>query len=144
MSYYEKILKIILRFTPLLFVVGFVPIFPESFYLCSMGVNCYEVTHNYENIGAFISFFSAVFFCLSGLLLVRLKSPAVFLSWKKFALLWIPISAIFVLSASSSGGGSIGIGGSIDREIVTWWFAGLFFIISIIIIIRESLKLQGK
>ncbi|MFA5831479.1 MAG: hypothetical protein WC878_06645 [Candidatus Paceibacterota bacterium] len=57
---------------------------------------------------------------------------------------WIPLSAFFVLISAPQSGGSIGIGGGPDREIVTWWFAGLFLIISIIIIIRESVKLQTK
>jgi len=86
--------------------------------------------------------FSVVLFFLS-LILLFLREE-IFKSWKTFAIWWIPLSALFILSAPSSGGGSIGIGGGIDREIVTWWFAGLFLIISLVLIIYKSIALRRK
>jgi preprotein translocase subunit SecG len=145
MKYYEKILKIILFATPFLFVAGFVPIFPESFPIFCGGMSdCYDKYSNYEELGALTSILSIFFFFISVILFARLKSEAIFKSWKIFTYWWLPLSALFILSAPSSGGGSIGIGGGIDREIVTWWFAGLFFIISLILIIYKSIKLKGK
>jgi len=86
--------------------------------------------------------FSVIFFFLS-LVLLFLREE-IFKTWKTFAIWWIPLSVLFIFSTPSSGGGSIGIGGSIDREIVTWWFAGLFLIISLVLIIYKSIKLKGK
>jgi len=86
--------------------------------------------------------FSFIVFLLSLILLFLHKE--IFQSWKIFTYWWLPISFLFILGAPSSGGGSIGIGGSIDREIVTWWFAGLFLVISLILIIYKSIKLRGK
>jgi hypothetical protein len=109
-------------------------------FVCYLGFEDFCFAHQDSTI--FVLLFSAPLFLLSLILLFLRKE--VYESWKKFALWWLPISFLFILGAPSSGGGSIGIGGSIDREIVTWWFAGLFFIISLVLIIYKSIKLRGK
>jgi lipopolysaccharide export LptBFGC system permease protein LptF len=75
---------------------------------------------------------------------VKVKSKEIFNSWKHFALWWLPLSAFFIFIASPTGGDGFGLDGMIDREIVTWWFAGLFLLISLILITYKSIKLRGK
>lgn len=80
---------------------------------------------------------SAIFIVSILLFFVR---EEVFNSWKTFAYWWIPLSVLLILAAPSQGGGLI----SIDRELVTWWMAGLFFLLSLLIIAVKSYKLRGE
>lgn len=67
-----------------------------------------------------------------------------FFAWKKFAKIYLPIAfAIILLFAfSSGGGGNWGLGGGMDTEGVTIFLSGLFFLISLILIVYKSWKLR--
>jgi hypothetical protein len=88
-----------------------------------------------------LTFFSVVLlFFLPPLYFLK---EAVYLAWRKFALWYLPIVAVLILSA---GGGSNGFnpGYGFDRESLTFFFSGLFAVISLILIIYKSTKLRGK
>jgi len=69
----------------------------------------------------------------------------VFNSWKKFAIWYIPISAILIFLSPT--GHSSGLGGpslAIDREAATMFLSGLYLIISLLIITIKSISLRNQ
>jgi hypothetical protein len=68
---------------------------------------------------------------------------AVYLSWRKFAVWYLPIVAILILLAGGGGNG-FNPGYGMDSESLTFFFSGLFAIISFILIVYKSIKLRGK
>jgi hypothetical protein len=79
------------------------------------------------------------------LFLLIFTKEAVYLAWRKFALWFLPISALLIFSAPEySGGGFIGMSYGFTREIMSMTLAVLFFVISLILIIYKSIKLRGK
>ena len=85
-----------------------------------------------------IFFFTAALSIIYFVLLF--SSVSSYHAWKKFAIIYIPIAAMLILLSSSTSGGI----DPIDREIVTWWTAGLFLVISLGIIIYKKLKPGDK
>lgn len=94
-----------------------------------------------DMIGVPVGFFSMILFTLSFILLFTRE--AVFYSWKKFAIVYLPIAAILLFLTAGESGGGIGFA-AIDGEIISWWLAGLFLSISLLIIGSKSWKLRGK
>jgi len=87
----------------------------------------------------FLSFVAFIF-----LIPLYFLKEAVYLSWRKFAVWYLPIVAILILLAGSSGGNGFNPGYGMDSESLTFFFSGLFAIISFILIIYKSIKLRGK
>ena len=78
-------------------------------------------------------------------ILVFLK-PETFRAWFNFTKFYLLISFAFILLSSWSPGGG-GFGGpssNFDGEAAAWFTSGLFFIISILLIIWKSWRLRGK
>ncbi len=88
--------------------------------------------------------FSAIVAVMSFILLFLKKQ--IFNSWVKFAILFIILSAIWITFVPSNcGGGWGGFGGcTFDKETVAMFTAGLFLMISILIIAIKSYKLRKK
>ena len=86
---------------------------------------------------AIISFFS---------LLLLFCKEQIFRSWLRFTKYYLPIALLLILTSSSGGGGMFagGLGTGFDREGMIWFTAGLFFVISVIMIAIKSWKLRGK
>ena len=100
--------------------------------------NCYG---RWGEAGQTLGVFSITIFLLS-LILLFLREE-VFRAWFKFARIYIPLTLVFIfLSALSPGGGSWGVGNNFDGEAATWFFSGLFLLISLILIVRKSWKLK--
>ncbi len=77
-------------------------------------------------------------------MIILLFTPKkVFMIWKKFAVPYIVIAAILLFFAGDGGGGFLG-GSLVDGEILAWFFAILFFIISITIIGIKSFMLRRE
>lgn len=68
----------------------------------------------------------------------------VFRAWFNFTKWWVPISIFLILITPDSSGGSFGIPNVFDKGFLAFILAALFFIISLVIIVRKSLKLRGK
>jgi hypothetical protein len=144
MNYYKKILKFFLFITPLLFCFGLTFVFSEDIGIFNTGVPGSTRNMYYEGVGIFISVFSLLFFLLAGILSIRLKKYPVYLSWRNFALLYIPLSLLIVLTSSDTPHGNGGFSYSSDREFGTFAFPFLFVVISLILIVYKSTKLRGK
>ena len=91
-----------------------------------------------DNLAQFIIPFS--FISLIAIVTLYFLPEPVFHAWKKFALWYIPIAAVFVLAGSTSSGSDLI---SMDAEFFTWFFAFIFFLTSLILIIRKSIKYRG-
>ncbi|MFA6566173.1 MAG: hypothetical protein WCT48_05480, partial [Candidatus Paceibacterota bacterium] len=69
----------------------------------------------------------------------------VYLSWRKFALWYIPITLLItVVSSTTSQGGSFSGMMPSDREFASYFFPIVFALISLILIIYKSVKLREK
>lgn len=75
-------------------------------------------------------------------LILLFTKEAVFNSWKKFGVWYIPLAALLIFITPSSSGGSFGFSMGIDREGVTMFTSAIFLIVSILIIIVKSWKLR--
>ncbi|MDX9925610.1 MAG: hypothetical protein RBS48_12675 [Ignavibacteriaceae bacterium] len=80
-------------------------------------------------------FSSALLFIFLMFLFVK---EDVFNIWKKFAKIFLPVAMLLVVITPTHYGGLVGI----DKEIATWWLAGLFLFISIGIIVWKSIHLR--
>ena len=79
--------------------------------------------------------------------LLYFRPQEVFNSWKKFAIWAIPLGAIFIAISPVSCEGGLGAFTGVcfwTKEIATWWLSGLFFLISLLIILVKSLKLRRQ
>jgi hypothetical protein len=109
--------------------------------ICDQGV-CSDVVG--EGMGMTLSLFGLAVFVL--FLILSLMKEAVFQSWWKFAKWYLGIAAVLIVITPGTGGGGlfIGMGGGYDREGMIWFTAGLFFIISIILIIKKAIQTRGR
>ena len=137
-----------------LVIVGTIPIL--SFLVSEYPANIGLCKYAYDSIGQLqgrtcivdLSFLQPLFFLslvtFIFLLPLYFLKEGVYLSWRKFALWYLPIVTFaLIISPASEGNGlmSVGVGG--DRESLTFFFSGLFAIISLILIIYKSIKLRG-
>lgn len=67
----------------------------------------------------------------------------IFRSWTRFAKWYLLVSAGVLLFGSFDGGGYISMGLD-DRESVTWFLAGFFLFISLVLIVWKWFTLRGK
>lgn len=80
------------------------------------------------------------------LLLLLLNKPAVYNAWKKFAIPYLIVYVFLALPLGNISGDGIysGASPSVGKETGIMFLVGLFFIISLLIIIIQSIKLAGK
>ncbi|HBR78872.1 MAG TPA: hypothetical protein DEA46_00390 [Candidatus Moranbacteria bacterium] len=69
-----------------------------------------------------------------------LAKEEIFNIWKKFVKIFLPVAMLIIIVTPTTYGGFVGI----DKELATWWLAGLFLIVSIGIIIWKSIQLRRK
>lgn len=91
-----------------------------------------------ETVETFLELYSIVI--LISLFLLFLLRIEVYKSWRKFALIYLPLAVLAIHAAPESGDMLF----DISKETVTIFFAGLFLLISLILIIVKSLTLRGK
>jgi len=100
-----------------------------------------------------ILFFGAPYQYLTGILLSILLSllplfflkEAIYHAWRRFALWYLPVAVVLISIAPASISG--GMGGPIiptDRETVSLILSAFFLIISLLLIIYQSIMLRGK
>lgn len=109
---------------------------PTTFGLCPLEYKyCFEPYD--DNIGQPVSVFALVLLIISLLLLFVREQK--FNSWLRFAKYYLPIAAAIIFL---SPGIDSTIGG-FDKEFMTWLLAGIFFVVSLGIIIFSSRKRQN-
>jgi len=131
--------------SPFVFFGAIAVVFPDHWGLCNLGdLDCSWKYRDYETSGVFTALFSFVLFFITCILFVRLKVNVAYLSWRKFAVWYLPIVTILILAAGGHGGGNgFNPGYGMDSESLTFFFSGLFFLISLILIIYQSIKLRN-
>lgn len=60
--------------------------------------------------------------------------------WLRFVLVWFPFSILLVFLAPDNYSGIVGF----DKELVSWWMCGIFFVVSLLIIIWKSFSSRTK
>ncbi len=93
-----------------------------------------------EGIGQPLILFSLSISLLS--IILYFLREEVFRSWARFAKWYLSASVVLLVLGSNQHGGYIS-GGLNDRESMTWFLAGLFFVISLFLIATKSWKLRG-
>lgn len=113
---------------------GYALTYPEKFKLCD-SAQAYSCINFYAfNFGE--PLFSGILFGLLPVSILLLIFPAAFRRWWVCARIYIPISILLIAFAPASGG-SGGLPGW-DKEVTTWFVAGLYVAISIGIIGYDS------
>ncbi len=92
-----------------------------------------------EGVGQPLFFFSLSVLPLSAILYFLREE--VFCSWSRFTKWYLSLAAIAIFLSLGSHGGW-GVGNIFSTELVTMWSAGLFFLISLFLIVIKSLKLR--
>ncbi len=94
----------------------------------------------------FLSIFLITVALLPLLLLLLFNGQPVYNTWKKFAIPYLIVYAFLALPLGKLSGGGIygGASPSVGKEVGIMFLAGLFFFISLLIIIIKSIKLAGK
>lgn len=95
---------------------------------------------NMEIFQPLFLFSVAIFIILIPLYFLK---EAVYKTWRVFAVIYLPIVAVLILS-SGSGGNGFNPGVGFDSESLTFFFSGLFAFISTILIIYKSMRLRGR
>ena len=89
-----------------------------------------------EAIVLSLGFFSLITSVLS--LVLYFRREEIFRSWLKFIKWYLPITAVIIAwSAMSRSGGGWGMPNFFDSEMMSWFTAVLFLVISLILIIKK-------
>jgi hypothetical protein len=115
----------------------------DSLYdICIARGYCWGLWDFLEVVGPIILLFPIIF--LFSLLTYKLHDE-IFRSWLRFAYWWVPLSIVvtLILSVGSQGGG-FGMPNLLPAEGVVAFFEGVFFIISLIIIIQKYFATRGS
>ncbi len=123
----------------LVFFIGIMFMNTEKFGICAPESSICQYKYS-GKIGEPIVLLS--FSTLPVLFLLLFTKQAVYETWKKFALIFIPITIVWIFTAPSSCGGYLPM--CITKELASMFSAGLFFLISLLIIIIKSIKLTEK
>lgn len=108
---------------------------------------CFQTGHCWrlwEVIEIIMPLFVFVLFVFLFSLITYKMREEVFRAWWNFARWWVPLSIFLTLIMPGSSGGGFGIPSIFDKEFLAFILAALFFIISLVIIVRKSLKLRGE
>jgi len=81
--------------------------------------------------------YSAVFTVIFFVLLF--SNSTIFQTWLKFAAVYIPLAAILFFIAPTDNADLYGL----DSELIAWFTSGLFFVISLLIIIIKWFRSRG-
>ncbi|MFC1608810.1 hypothetical protein ACFL2R_03050 [Patescibacteria group bacterium] len=133
---YRKIVRNMIITCVVLIGMSVVLASPEVFGLCPKGdLSCVRgFIHKFDEVIQTVFYFAFAIGIVSlGLYFTGQKS---FNIWKKFSMIYLPVALILVLMSPSVNMQFIGV----DRELVTLWLAGIFFVISLIIIFTKREK----
>ena len=120
----------------ILFVVALILTSPSTFALCKAGdTYCFDPYD--EMFGQPGGIFSVALIVLSLILLIV---PRVFHSWLRFAKYYLPIAVVLIILSPVSDGSILGF----DKEFMSWLLAGVFFIVSLILIICKQIRAKAQ
>ncbi|MFA5830248.1 MAG: hypothetical protein WC878_00285 [Candidatus Paceibacterota bacterium] len=112
---------------------------------CEVAFQDYCYDHINDTFAVFVMLFAPLT-CLFSFILLFLKEES-FQLWQNFAVVWIPLSLLLIVISPAQSDCFFGSGficNGFDREGMIWFTAGIFFIVSLIIIAVKSWKLRGK
>lgn len=116
--------------------VGYAIMYPVEVGLCPQPQNWYDMTctGNYPSLslGEPLFIVSATLFIV--LLVFIFLSESYFIAWRKFAVIFLPISAFLIFITPSRGNDYVA---DIDRGKMVALMSGLFFVISLSIVIYQ-------
>ena len=139
MKYKQKLL-LLLILSILIGGVSFVFLVPVGLGLCTNTDDlCIYKYADYERLTSPILLFSIATIILISIL--SFFNEAIFKFWSKFAITWVIVSAYFINKASDYSSGW-GISFPSEKELLIVLTPGLFFLISLILIARQSWKLK--
>lgn len=101
--------------------------------LLSVVVLAIYLNRYFTDLGTFLFSFSLSF--LGVLLGLYFSGEKSFNAWKKFAIIYLPIAFLLILITPRTGGFI-----SPDSEMVSLWLAGIFFVVSVAIILVKREK----
>jgi len=134
-----KINLVVIRFLILtfaLFVVGVALLFPSNFGFCPSNVG--GCAFRLEEAFAQPVLISTVALFVIFLLLLFLN-PLFFVSWKKFAIWYIPVASLLIAITPT-----IANDFAPDRELVTLFLSGLYVALSLLVIGIKYLRLRSR
>lgn len=120
--------------TALFVLVASLILLSLSLGVCYGGVEAVCAPGRNENTAIFIILFS-VSTALSNIILL-FSSALVFSSWLRFAKYYLPIAALLILLSPVSDSSIFGF----DKEFMSWLLSGIFFGISLILIIYKQFR----
>ena len=123
----KKILFVSLIGTILGFLITGLPML--TFWCGAGNYTCWD---RLEFVGNLLLIFLPLF--LFSLITYKMRDE-VFRTWLRFAYVWIPVSLVFIYLAGGWSGGGFGIPNVLDQESVSIIFAGLFALISLLLIV---------
>ncbi len=96
----------------------------------------YYLGPRYDDLGQFLVVFSiAIIFALLVQLLIYRN---IYRSWERFTIVYVALSALLVLVTSNQNASLT----PIDKEVVTWWTAAAFVVISLALIVYKQYRLK--
>jgi hypothetical protein len=135
---HKKMVGILLGLSILGIITGLIFTEPEKYGICAPDklFTCIEPLGN--SIGQPL-FLGAIALSLVFLALLFL-SPAYFKAWLKYAAWFIPVGIIIIASSDVNCSGGLGLGLCFDKELATWWSSGIYFLLSLGVIIATYIK----
>jgi len=131
---HRKILGILLGLSILGIVAGFFIVYPEYFGICSDDQNCIDSKFLIFNIAHPLVI--GLIPLIPILVILFFFSREVFSTWKKFAIVLIPISIILITITPVYCDAPLNL--CLDKKLSTWLYSIGFSILSLIIIIYKS------
>ncbi|OIO31754.1 hypothetical protein AUJ44_04105 [Candidatus Nomurabacteria bacterium CG1_02_47_685] len=126
-----------------LFFIAIVGIIFGIFVMCKSDIH--YVCRGGDYGGIDLAFWIISTSLLLSLLPLFFLKEAIYHAWRRFALWYLPVAVVLISIAPASISG--GMGGPIiptDRETVSLILSAFFLIISLILIIYQSIMLRGK
>lgn len=104
--------------------------------LGAVGLFIFEISRFVDSVSQVMI---SLFGCLAIVFLVLHFAKAGYVTWKKFAVIYIPISLILIAVTPENAGFM-----NPDRELMTWFLSGLFLLISLAVIGIKSWKARRE
>ena len=134
----KKVILKVLLLNVVLLLVGLLFALPQNFGLCaSDDWSC--ISSLSSRLGEPLTFFTALF--IPSVLLVLLFRNLIYETWKRIAIVYVPLALILVALVPVSCGGFIS-SFCLNKENASWLTAGGFLIITLILIIGKKLRSQ--